>query len=324
MKRENRLAFTVMALTAAVATYVSVAAVFIKTLADAATSKQMPSVLKPVSQKIKGEIVSREFVHTVIDTAAKLKLEDTQTVSIKSRDGLTLIGHWYGAKNPKRILIAMHGWRSGWALDFGLPVEFYHNNGCSVLFPDQRSQGESEGEHICFGVMERYDCVDWLYYIINRFGTDLPIYLCGVSMGATTVLMSSSLGLPDTVHGIISDCAFTSPNAIWHHVFKNNLKLNTQFLYHIAKMYITKRAGFGDDVSTVDSVEKTKIPILFIHGENDSFVPVDMTYQNFNACASKKHLLIVKNAEHGMSYFTNPNDYEKNVLSFFELYDNCD
>lgn len=76
----------------------------------------------------------------------------------------------------------------------------WKRNRCSVLYAEQRGQGNSGGDFIGFGQIERYDCLDWIHWVSERCGTELPIYLCGVSMGATTVLMAAGLDLPENVH----------------------------------------------------------------------------------------------------------------------------
>ena len=79
-----------------------------------------------------------------------------------------------------------------------------------LLLCDLRAQGDSEGEFSTLGVLEKYDCLDWVEWAQNRFGDKNPIFLMGVSMGASIVMMSSDLELPDSVYGIIDDCGFTS------------------------------------------------------------------------------------------------------------------
>ena len=48
-----------------------------------------------------------------------------------------LIGHWCPCEEPKRTIVAMHGWRSSWSHDFGLIADFWRNNHCSVLYAEQ-------------------------------------------------------------------------------------------------------------------------------------------------------------------------------------------
>lgn len=319
MKKRNKTALIAALSTAGAVSFLTIS--LARTVADSITAKKLPLAVLPFQNKISGSEINTEFASKVISEADRLLGQPSETVVITNREGLNLTGHLYTVPDAKRIIIAMHGWRSGYSIDYGILFEFLKESGCNVLFPDQRAHGDSGGEYIGFGVLERFDCVDWIKYVVNRFGSDIPIYLLGVSMGATTVLMTSSLNLPSSIRGIISDCAFTSPEAIWRHVIDNNLHVKSRIVYPLTMYMINKKAGFSHTVSTLDSVCKTKIPILFIHGEKDNFVPVDMTYQNYCVCASPKYILTVKDADHGMSYFTDPDSYRKAVVSFFERYD---
>jgi fermentation-respiration switch protein FrsA (DUF1100 family) len=191
-----------------------------------------------------------------------------------------------------------------------------------MVYPDQRGQNESEGEYIGFGVLERHDCLNWIKYINERFGDSLPIYLLGVSMGASTVLMTSGFDLPDSVKGIIADCGFTSPRKIWEHVIKNNLKMSGKVAYPIVNAICKREAQFdGEEFSTTEALAKNQKPVLFIHGGGDSFVPIQMTFENYLACTAPKELLVVPGAGHGMSYITDSEAYMKAVKSFFK---NCE
>lgn len=243
----------------------------------------------------------------------------TETVSITSRDGLKLVGHIYGCQNPKRIILAMHGWRSDWMTDFGSCVDFLHDEDSILICPDQRGQNDSEGDYIGFGVLERNDCIDWLDFVINRYPDGIPIYLLGVSMGASTVLMASGSKMTDRVKGVIADCGFTSPHAIWKHVLDNNLKIKERLTYPLANAIIKRKAQFdGDEYSTLDALKVNTRPVLFIHGSDDGFVPISMTFENYLATAAPKQLFIVPGAGHGMSYLTDTLGYQKAVIEFFE------
>lgn len=258
-----------------------------------------------------------EEIQRESDAAKQLK---TETVTVLSDDGLTLKGHLYTCPNPKRIIVAMHGWRSNWQNDFGSTVQFYNRLGSVMLYADQRGQNDSDGDYIGFGVHERFDCLKWVEFVRARYGDRLPIYLLGVSMGATTVLMASGLELPQSVKGIIADCGFTSPKDIWDHIMSNNLHLNGKLAYPVVNLMCKKVAQFdGEECSTLDALKNNTRPVLFIHGSNDNFVPIKMTFDNYLACTAKKQLLIVPGAGHGMSYITDPNAYKKAVRDFFKL-----
>lgn len=257
-----------------------------------------------------------------VRASEKLQNSGCEEVEIINQDGIHLIGHWHPCENPKRIIIAMHGWRSSWSRDFGIIADFWKDSGCSVLYAEQRGQGSSEGEYMGFGMLERYDCLEWIKWVNEHTGGNLPVYLGGASMGATTVLMAAGLELPENVHGIVADCGFTSPHAIWKHVVENNLHMPYGLYSPVANDLCKKKIHVGTkEYSAVDAMQKCKVPVLFIHGTDDQFVPVEMTYENYKACAAPKHLFVVPGADHGMSYYTDKVGYEKCLLDFFAAYD---
>ncbi len=280
--------------------------------------EQIPFLRKAVS----GFLPDREFMGALKEGARALMGAGAKEVHYSAKDGLPLIGHWLPAKNPKRVIIAMHGWRSHWARDFGMIAPFWQRQGCSVLFAEQRGQGKSGGDCMGFGATERHDCLSWCEWVNRQNKEGLPIYLAGISMGAATVLMAAGLGLPENVHGIIADCGFTSPHEIWKHVAENNLHLRYHLRgYHADHLFQKKLKFAANTFSTIDAMHQNKIPTLLIHGQADHFVPLEMSLQNFDACAAPKHLLIVPKADHGMSYYLDPEGYQRIMVKFFMDYD---
>lgn len=281
-------------------------------------------------EKITGEKRSDLFSPPILEGAEKLKSLDLPLVNIKAKDGITLSAHIYVPSVPKRLIIAMHGWRSSWANDFGMISEFWHKTDCIVIYPDERAHGESEGEYIGFGLLERYDCVAWAEwasdYLKNTFpDKDIPIYLHGISMGGATVLMASGETLPEEVKGIISDCAFTSPHGIWKHVAENNIGINYSLCEGTLNQLCQKKIYLPmDHYSTLDAMKKCTVPVLFIHGTDDKFVPIQMTFENYKACRSDKRLFVVPGAGHITSYSTDTEGYQKAVLEFWEEREKCE
>jgi len=294
----------------------------IRHLVKIAMDREIPKNLQNKKQLLKGNKELVDFMDEAVKAADKLVESGCEEVSITSHDGIRLVGHWRPCENPKRIIVAMHGWRSSWARDFGIIADFWHDNSCSVLYVEQRGQGGSAGEYMGFGMLERYDCMEWVKWVNHRTGGNIPIYLGGASMGATTVLMTAGLELPENVHGIVADCGFTSPHAIWKHVVENNLHMPYSIYAAAANDLCRRKIHLGaKDYSAVDAMKKCKVPVLFIHGTDDSFVPVEMTYENYKACAAPKRLFVVPGADHGMSYYTDKEGYEKCLLEFFEAND---
>ena len=136
-------------------------------------------------------------------------------------------------------------------------------------------------------------------------------------MGSATVCMMSGLEPPSQVKGIISDCAFTSMKDVFTHVLHSMYHIPAFPMLQLADWANKKKVGYGlDDLSSAREVKKAKVPFLFIHGEDDVFVPCWMTEEIYKNCASPKTKLIVKGAGHGESYYKDTEAYEKAMDSF--------
>ena len=293
-----------------------------RTLIAIAIKRKGPKSIEIMRVKLAKTIRADSFQARINETGARLLEKNIEEVEITSRDGLRLVGHWYPCENAKRVLVAMHGWRSSWNMDFGMIADFWHNEGCSILFAEQRGQNKSEGEYMTFGYMERYDCLDWVNFVNERTENRYPVYLAGVSLGASTVLMAAGLDLPENVKGVIADCGFSSAYGIWSHVVKVNMKLSYGLRGKVIDAYCKKHIGAtSKEISTVEAMRKTKLPILFIHGSDDMFVPLEMSFENYKACAAPKEILVVPGAIHGQSYDVDRRKYESANKFFWDKYD---
>ena len=293
-----------------------------KYLMKLALDREGPKSAANDKEKLMASGELSETLASIMEAAKVLEETEHEQVEIAAQDGIMLVGHWFCPENAKRIIIAMHGWRSTWSHDFGVIAPFWFENDCAVLFAEQRGQGNSGGEYMGFGLLERYDCLDWINWVNERTEEKLPIYLGGVSMGASTILMTAGFELPENVKGIVADCAFTSPHAIWKHVVENNFKLPFGLYSRAARDICEKRIQVpSDSYSTVEALSNCKVPVLFIHGTDDNFVPIEMTYENYKACVSEKRLFVVPGAEHGMSYFVDKDGYETAVKQFWKDFD---
>ena len=248
------------------------------------------------------------------------KLNDLpyESVTITSRDGKTLFGRYYHTQDGAPVQIQFHGYRGSAMRDFCGGTTLARKLGHNALVVDQRCHGHSQGNTITFGVLERYDCRCWARYAYSRFGEDTPLFLSGVSMGAATVLMASDLELPGTVCGIIADCPYSSPRAIIAKV-AGEMGLPGKPAAAVcglgAMLYGRFRVGAA---SAVKAVRSTKLPILLLHGEADTFVPCDMSRDIYEACASDKELETFPGATHGMCYLQDPQRYEATVRAFLD------
>lgn len=265
-----------------------------------AVVRKKPKPGKKSMSASKGLVSLDAFQGRMKEGEAWIRSQPLEPVYIESHDGLKLHGLFLDA-GSRRTLLLMHGYRSRAFRDFSCVAQYYRSLGCNLLFADQRAHGQSEGKYICFGVKERLDCVRWAEYLDRRVGGD--IFLDGISMGATTVLMAAGETLPESVRGVIADCGFTSPGAIMEKVMTTDLNLPRWPLFPLVALVIRLRAGFGvEEYSTVRAMQKNRLPILFLHGTEDKFVPCGMTRETFAACTSDKALLLIEGAGHGTSY----------------------
>lgn len=326
MKRVKFAALAAALLTGAVAVSGGVSYIITKKLVELALDRGNVENQESIKKLLSGETNTEIFARYRDAAAENLINTPHETVSITARDGVKLVGHFVGCTEPKRAIIAMHGWRSSWAKDFGMISDFLHENACAVLYAEQRGQNESGGSYMGFGLTERFDCLDWINWLNGSGYETFPLYLCGVSMGAATVLMASGFTLPENVHGIIADCGYTSPYAIWKHIAENNLHLRyDKWMRDTIDEMCRERINFSsDDYSCTKALESCRVPVLFIHGTDDNFVPIEMTYENYKYCDAPKRLLVVPGAGHGMSYAVDKARYEQTVLQFWQDYDSMD
>ena len=245
-----------------------------------------------------------------------------EDVYINSEDGLRLHAVLFKAEDtPKKFVIGMHGFQSHARNEFAPYIEFYRSLGYSMLLPDDRAHGESEGQYITMGVKDRRDCVCWAKYITGRFGGDSRILLHGVSMGAAAVLSASGeVDLPLQVKGVISDCGFTSVKEAFAYQIEAMYHISPAFPLRVCEWYAKHKAGFDFmEARPIDQVEYAKVPVLFVQGQDDFLVPASMAYRLYGACNSKKKIIVVEHASHAESIAVAPERYRDAIRKFFMI-----
>lgn len=238
---------------------------------------------------------------------------------IRSFDGLTLRGKYYEKFPDAPIEIMFHGYRGSARRDLCGGVQRCFSIGRNALVVDQRASGQSEGSVIGFGIHESEDCLAWIDFAVKELGPDVKIMLTGISMGAATVLSVADKPLPPNVVGILADCGFSSAKEIIMKVVRD-IKLPPRLLYpfiHLGARWFGKLRL--NSSSPIKAVQNSKVPILFIHGDTDDFVPCDMSLAMYEACGGQKMLLTVKGAGHGLAYPADPDGYYKTLSEFSQL-----
>ena len=270
-------------------------------------------------EQVLDTFVYRDYKEEILAARDWLQTQKMEEVSVTSYDGLKLAGIYLPCENARGTLICFHGWRGGPVADFGYSVRLYLELGLNVLLVHQRAQGKSEGKHMTFGVRERHDVRAWVRWHTERFGRDVPILLAGISMGATTVLMACGEPFDGNVRGVFADCGFTSPKEICTAVSRS-MRLPPKIFLPVVGLFVRMTAGFGlNEYSTVTAMKTMTLPVLFVHGEADTFVPCEMTKRNYEACASAdKTLLLIPDAKHGQSFPVAPERYTEAIKGLLD------
>ena len=252
----------------------------------------------------------------LVEISRIMEMADCERVTMTARDGTALAGRDYCVREGAPLMILFHGYRSMALRDSAGGFALAHKLDMNVLAVDQRSHGKSEGHVITFGIRERLDCLSWIEYANSRLGASTPIILSGLSMGAATVLMATELDLPSNVVCVMADCPYSSPAAIIHKVC-----LDEHFPADLCAPLIWLGARiFGkfnlSEASAVTAVEKAQIPIILFHGEDDRFVPCDMSREIFDHCGCRAELHTFPDAGHGLCYISDPRRYERLCVRF--------
>ena len=238
--------------------------------------------------------------------------------TLESFDGLKLYAKKFSPAEPSNnwaILIHGYGRDGTFAYDY---AEEYLKRGWNVLVPDLRAAGHSEGEFITMGALESRDVFDWAKKISDAH-PDAKIVLHGVSMGAATVLMTAALE-PKNLIAVVEDCGYTSAYEMFAAQLKKIFSLPEYPVMPCANLVCKFNTGVKiSDAAPINVVDKIKIPVLFIHGDEDGLVPFEMMEKLFDACTSPKEKFVVSGAGHADCKKTNPTAYFDKVFKFLEV-----
>lgn len=243
-------------------------------------------------------------------------------LSLKNERGQMLKAFYLeAAEKSNKYMLCAHGYRNQGKGEFRFITKFYHDNGYNVLLVDHVAEGASEGKRISFGHYESRDMTLWIQFLIDRFGDDIEIALHGISMGsATVILLASNEKLPENVKFVVSDCGYTVLNELFEDVLKLPVCATKPLMKTVDLFHFIKNGYSYYSIRPLDAVSKISIPVLFVHGAADGFIPVRMAWDLYGECKSEKDILIVDNANHIMSYRKDSESYEKKILEFTEKY----
>lgn len=263
----------------------------------------------------------KEFVpyHDIITTwQQEVKTFPCEEFVISSFDGLTLKGKYYESIPGAPIELMLHGYRGNAHRDMSGGVQRSFACGHNAFLIEHRGSGGSDGNIISFGINERKDCLSWIQFIIGHFGPEVRIILTGISMGAATAVMTAGEELPSNVIGVLADCGYTSPKEIICKVIEKDMKLPAKLAYPFVRLAARVFGGFNlEETDSLRALEKCQVPVFFVHGEADGFVPCDMSRRMYAACPGRKALYTVPGAGHGLAFPVAGEKYIEEVKTFF-------
>jgi uncharacterized protein len=248
-----------------------------------------------------------QFIETV---------KNTQHTIISSDElKLQLEGTIYEQENATKWVVIVHGYTSK-SSDMRRWIRHFYEQGYNVLAPDLRGHGESEGDYIGMGWHDRLDLLRWLSYL-NDVHNNPDTVLFGISMGAATVLMASGEEMPNNVKAIIADCGYSTVYDVFKYQLKDLFGLPPFPVMNAANTVTKWRANYDlHEASAVKQVKFNTVPILYIHGDADTFVPYEMLDELYDATTSEKEKLIIEQAGHGEAVRVNPDLYWSTIWSF--------
>ena len=250
------------------------------------------------------------FREDMIAWTKQIRSMPHEDIEIRSTDGLTLRAKYFEYAKDAPIELLFHGYKGNAERDLCGGVERCFRLGRNAMIIDQRASGRSDGHVITFGIKESADCYEWVKYTVARFGEEKKIIIGGISMGAATVMMATRFDLPKNVVCVLADCGYTSPKEIIKKVVKE-MKLPADIVYPFIRLGALIYGRFNlEETSAMETMKKCTVPVVFVHGDDDDFVPYDMSVRLHDACTSEKKILItIHGAGHGLAFPVDQDGY---------------
>ena len=245
--------------------------------------------------------------------AGKMEALPKKKFTIRSRRGEELAGFYYpnGAEG-KKIAFIVHGYRSDHGDTGGIVCDYYRSRGFDLFAVDHTAEGESQGHFIGFDVLESEDCLQWIDFLRETFGDDIQIVLHGFSMGAATVMQMSS-HCPRNVKFIAEDSGYQNA--------KSSMKHQIGPLYGPLRILNRWIAGYDWDQSDVtESLQKSRIPMLFFHGRDDKLVPFENGPRLYELYQGPKDCFFPENTRHIECMYTCPRETAAHLDAFVSEY----
>ncbi len=275
---------------------------------------------KCYSEQVQTEEIKENRTQLLLETQEWLETVDRRKIQVETDDGYLLVAEEFPVRESGKWVLLLHGY-TGWKEEMYQFAFWYYSQGYSVLVPDLRCQGESEGDFIGMGWTDHYDCELWIDHILTQT-PEAEIVLHGQSMGAATALiMAGSPEASGHIRAVVSDSAYTEAYEMFGDKITEWFHLPAAPFVDSACLMLRLRGGYNlRDASPLRAVAESKVPTLFIHGDEDRMIDVGMSYELFEAASCEKELFIVEGAGHAQAQDKDPDEYYGRIDTFLKRF----
>lgn len=276
-------------------------------------------MIKLIDLQKETKILLKDFKMEKNSIKEWLKATFVVGLKVKAFDKTTLFAEWFVNKKSHKWVIVVHGYGANGRLMYYVGKKF-HKKGYNVIMPDLRGHGISGANYVGMGWHDRLDIVSFINEIVKK-DSRAKIVLYGVSMGASTVLMASGEKLPNNVKCIIADCGYTSAYDVFKYQLKKIHKVPAFPILDIVSAICKYKNGYSlREASAIKQVKKNKLPIFFIHGSADDFVPISMVFELYKNANCEKEIMIVTDAGHSVCEMVCKDIYWRRISLFLNKY----
>ena len=225
--------------------------------------------------------------------------------------------------NSKKVAIIIHGYFARYE-EMNKYAEMFMDFGYNLVVTQNLGHGQSEGKYVGMGWLDRFDLLNIINKVIEKFGDDCEIVIFGVSMGGATVCMLSGEKLPINVTHLISDCGYTNVYEVFKTFVDRIIPIPLWLAIFIFNDYVKLRCGYTlKEADCTKQLPKCKLPILFIHGKDDLLVPSYMMNELYKATPKYlRHKKMFYETGHVESLPNNEAEYRETVLNFLKTTSN--
>ncbi len=234
-------------------------------------------------------------------------------LNITCRDGYLIHGTFL-PQEGKKFAIITHGYTYNRCGSVKYANIFY-KLGYNVYIYDLRHHGENKRCFCSMGYYESQDITDIIAYFRRNYGEDIIIGLHGESLGAASSIMAT--GRDSSIDFLVEDCGFADLDSLTKYLCKRLFHL-PGILTHVGSWisYIHRGIRYDRICPLHVLLKNDRTPILFIHGKDDTFIPMEHGMRLYESYRGPKELALFDGADHAESFSSDRDRYRDVVREF--------